>query len=344
MGQDPEPRYRVLGEKGLIALGGVFTGDASGELFAAYNASGAGSELILDFSGIEHIDVSGINELIKLIVRAGVRGRSVTAVGLNRDIKDIFKVTRIDEAIRNRSSSAVEPVSVYDRKKIAAWARPVEKITVSEVPEGAISLNVDGLKLMGPLQGFGRFWEKTYHVRLAGVNPPPAVAIAVFKEHFSCFQPPQNNYFTARTGIKPGEVVLINAHTAAGFVCTGLWVIYADDESFALMTPQGHPESGWVSFSAFKEHGSTVVKITSFARASDPLYEIWSWLTDYHESERVLTQVLESLAGHFGAPGWINILRSCIDPRIQLGRVANIRYNARIRTMLSLQKGHAYTS
>ena len=31
---------------------------------------------------------------------------------------------------------------------------------------------------------------------------------------------------------------------------TGVMVLYADDESFTLMTPQGHMFAGWITFSA----------------------------------------------------------------------------------------------
>ena len=31
---------------------------------------------------------------------------------------------------------------------------------------------------------------------------------------------------------------------------TGVMVLYADEESFTLMTPQGHMFAGWITFSA----------------------------------------------------------------------------------------------
>ena len=38
---------------------------------------------------------------------------------------------------------------------------------------------------------------------------------------------------------------------------TGVLVLYADDESFTLMTPQGHMFAGWITFSAFVSDGVT---------------------------------------------------------------------------------------
>jgi hypothetical protein len=37
----------------------------------------------------------------------------------------------------------------------AFWAEPVETLMVSEVPAGAVNLNVAGRRVVGPLQGFG---------------------------------------------------------------------------------------------------------------------------------------------------------------------------------------------
>ena len=42
---------------------------------------------------------------------------------------------------------------------------------------------------------------------------------------------------------------------------TGVRVIYADDESFSFMTPQGHMFAGMITFSAFDDDGVTVIQI-----------------------------------------------------------------------------------
>jgi hypothetical protein len=36
--------------------------------------------------------------------------------------------------------------------------------------------------------------------------------------------------------------------------------MYAEDESFTLMTPQGHMFAGWIRFSAFQQDGVTVAQ------------------------------------------------------------------------------------
>jgi hypothetical protein len=73
-------------------------------------------------------------------------------------------------------------------------------------------------------------------------------------------------------GVKPGEVLLINAAVGEIPVSTGVRVIYADEESFTVMTPEGHPESGWTTFSAHEgEDGVTVAQVRSLAQANRKL-------------------------------------------------------------------------
>ncbi len=50
-------------------------------------------------------------------------------------------------------------------------------------------------------------------------------------------------------------------------------VLYADEESFTFMTPQGHTFSGWITFSAYEEESCTVVQAQVLMRPNDPVYE-----------------------------------------------------------------------
>lgn len=40
------------------------------------------------------------------------------------------------------------------------WSRQVSELKVLNVPSGALNLNVDGKQVVGPLQGFGKMWQK----------------------------------------------------------------------------------------------------------------------------------------------------------------------------------------
>ena len=52
----------------------------------------------------------------------------------------------------------------------AFWAQRIERLEVSDVPEGAANVNVQGRREVGALQGFGQLWQKTYRLRLAGIE------------------------------------------------------------------------------------------------------------------------------------------------------------------------------
>ena len=233
----------------------------------------------------------------------------------------------------NSSPETKEPAS----RDAANWAGHVDTLKVGAVPDGAMNLNVDGRRVVGPLQGFGALWQKTYHVRLRGENLTPAEVVQVWKAHFAEFQPPQNRFFPVGAGVAPGDVVLINASLQGMPVGTGVMVLYADDESFTLMTPQGHPESGWVTFSAFEDDedsGAIVAQVQSMARANDPIYELAFRVIGSKEQEKIWTHVLSALAAHFACEQSVTLSKTCVDPRLQWSQARNIWHNAAMRSML----------
>lgn len=219
----------------------------------------------------------------------------------------------------------------------ANWAGRIETLRVADVPAGAMNINVEGRRVVGPLQGFGALWQKTYQVRLRGEGLTPAEVVRVWKERFPEFQPPQNRFYPPVAGVAPGEVVLINASLQGLAVGTGVMVLYADDESFTLMTPQGHPESGWVTFSAFadeEDERAIVAQVQSMARANDPIYELAFRVIGSKEQEKIWMHVLSSLAAHFGCEQQASLSKTCVDPRLQWRQAANIWHNAAMRSML----------
>jgi hypothetical protein len=118
-------------------------------------------------------------------------------------------------------------------------------------------------------------------------------------------------------------------------VYTGVRVIYADDESFTVMTPEGHPESGWNTFSAYgDEDGTTVTQIQSLARANDPIYKLGFRLIGSTTQEHIWTHVLKSLAAHFGVKEPVTLKKVCVDPKLQWYYVRNVWQNAGVRSML----------
>lgn len=239
------------------------------------------------------------------------------------------------------SAPTNQPIDQLSPRDAANWAQPVERLTVSGTPDGADNLNVAGRHLAGPLKGFGQMWQKTYRIRLAGARATPAEVIQVWKANLPDLMPPESRFYPSLIGVKPGEVVLINA-TIPGLpgglpISTGVLVLYADDEAFTVMTPQGHPLAGWNFFSAFEEDGVTVAQVLGMFRASDPIYEFGFRLMGGGKAEdQIWVHVLTALAARFDVSGEVSLEQQCLDPRLQWAYARNIWHNAGIRTVLNM--------
>lgn len=101
------------------------------------------------------------------------------------------------------------------------------------------------------------------------------------------------------------------------------------------MTPEGHLESGWNTFSAYEEEdGRTVAQVQYLARANDPIYEIGFRVAGSTEQERIWTHVLKSHAAHFGVNEPVELEKVCVDPKVQWSQARNVWHNAGARSML----------
>jgi hypothetical protein len=118
-------------------------------------------------------------------------------------------------------------------------------------------------------------------------------------------------------------------------ISTGVLVLYADDESFTFMTPQGHLFASWITFSAYQEDNDTVIQIHMLLRANDPLYEMGMRLRviPFFE-DRFWRQTLINLMAHFNIYAPVKITATCIDKRLQWSQAGNIWQNAAVRTAL----------
>lgn len=217
------------------------------------------------------------------------------------------------------------------------WAKPVRALQIGAVPGEAINLNVNGRRLAGPLRGFGQLWQKTYRTRLDGAQVAPTALIATWKARFGEFWPGNNRFYGSLEAIKAGDVALLNlAGPAGSSISTGILVIYADDESFSFMTPQGHIFAGMNTYSAYTEADATVAQIQVLVRASDPFYELGCRLGVAHKQEDAFWHsTLINLARHFhAASDHVEQTTTCVDPRLQWREAGNIWHNAAIRTTL----------
>lgn len=219
----------------------------------------------------------------------------------------------------------------------ANWAAPVRSLRVETLPGDAINLNVEGRHLSGPIQGFGRMWHKRHRIRLENADVAPAEVVGVWKAHFGEFWPSGNRFFGPVVGLQPGDVAVLNLAMPGGVrLSTGVMVLYADDESFSLMTPQGHLFSGWITFSAFEDGGCTVAQAEILMRASDPIFEIGMEVMGHRRENRFWEQTLANLAARFGVDAVAQTEVECIDPRRQWAYASNVWQNSALRTGLYL--------
>jgi hypothetical protein len=243
------------------------------------------------------------------------------------------------ETFMNSSPSADEKQEARDA---SYWTRTSTLHTSTDVPTGALNLNVDGRSTVGPLQGFGYLWQRTYTLTVKKspeITLTPIEIMRNWKANFPLFMPPGQRFYPLLHGIEPGQaitiepgqVILVNGK-AGMLVSTGMLVLYADDEAFTLMTSQGHPESGWNTFSVSDLDDTIVCQVQSLARTNDPIYELGFHLFGSDIQGAFWPLVLKNLAAHLHLIGEIQSSKECIDPHFQWSQAKNIWYNAAIHT------------
>jgi anti-anti-sigma factor len=91
------PRARVV----VLDLSGDLRGDARDDLEAAY-ADAATREpqaVVLNLTGVDYMDSTGIALLVGLLARTRRDGRDLSAYGLTDHYREIFAITRLSEFI-----------------------------------------------------------------------------------------------------------------------------------------------------------------------------------------------------------------------------------------------------
>jgi hypothetical protein len=177
-------------------------------------------------------------------------------------------------------------------------------------------------------------WQKTYQVRLPADAAPPSTVIATWKERFPQFWPSGNVFYAPLTGISPGEVALLSVAMPGKMkLSTGVMVLYSDDESFTLMTPQGHMFAGWITFSATERDSRTTVQAQVLMRASDPIFELGLTMGGHGKEDHFWQQTLRNVAKEFGSPdAEVETRVVCVDSRRQWSKWTNVRHSSAIRS------------
>jgi hypothetical protein len=220
-------------------------------------------------------------------------------------------------------------------RNAASWAAKVDHLQV-DAAQSAAGYNIHGRRVTGPQQGFGKLWQRTYSANL-GHAVAPRELIADWKLHFGDYWPDGATFHTAITGVAPGAVAPIGIDTGAGMtLATGILVLYADDDSFTFMTPEGHMFAGMITFEAAATDLGTLVEIKILIRTNDPLYEL-GWPIMRRREDAFWMATLRNLAAHHGVPDvTVDETTTCVDRKRLWSHWTNVRHNAGIRSGLHM--------
>jgi anti-sigma B factor antagonist len=96
------------GDVVAIDLQGDITGASEDVLMDAYGRANESKPraIVLNFEGLDYMNSGGIGLLVTLLVRAQRQKQSVLANGLSEHYRQIFELTRLDEAMGIHESAA----------------------------------------------------------------------------------------------------------------------------------------------------------------------------------------------------------------------------------------------
>lgn len=92
---------RHEGGAAIIDIVGDFTSASESALMGSYESANEASPraIVLNFSGLDYMNSGGIGLLVTLLVRVNRQKQDLLAYGLSDHYKQIFELTRLDEAI-----------------------------------------------------------------------------------------------------------------------------------------------------------------------------------------------------------------------------------------------------
>jgi anti-sigma B factor antagonist len=90
---------RIGDEVAVVDIKGEVTAACEPVLMSAYEAASHTRRLVLNFAGLEYMNSGGIGMLVTLLVRANRQRQQLAAYGLSEHYREIFELTRLDEAI-----------------------------------------------------------------------------------------------------------------------------------------------------------------------------------------------------------------------------------------------------
>jgi anti-anti-sigma factor len=109
-----EVRQPVAGTS-IIDIRGDITGASEAALMAAYEeASKNGTKsIVLNFNDLDYMNSSGIGLLVTMLIRTQRHKQSLRAFGLSEHYRQIFELTRLNEAIGIYENEAAATAAVH---------------------------------------------------------------------------------------------------------------------------------------------------------------------------------------------------------------------------------------
>ena len=90
---------RKYGRASIVDISGDVTSGSETVLMSAYEEAGDAKAIVLNFSDLAYMNSGGIGLLVTLLVRANRRSQQLLAFGLSDHYRQIFELTRLDEAV-----------------------------------------------------------------------------------------------------------------------------------------------------------------------------------------------------------------------------------------------------
>src|SRR4051794_555163 len=90
---------RRHGSAAIVDIRGDVTAGSEAVLMSAYEETGDAKAVVLNFSDLAYMNSGGIGLLVTLLVRANRPSQRLLAFGLSDHYRQIFELTRLDEAV-----------------------------------------------------------------------------------------------------------------------------------------------------------------------------------------------------------------------------------------------------
>lgn len=90
---------RRQGAASVVDIRGDVTAGSEDVLMSAYDETGDVRAIVLNFTELSYMNSGGIGLLVTLLVRANRRSQRLLAYGLSEHYRQIFELTRLDEAV-----------------------------------------------------------------------------------------------------------------------------------------------------------------------------------------------------------------------------------------------------